>query len=70
MNKIIREIIKKFLHRLLQSKAGRAIVAFKRIQGLPQRFKTILTINPVKFEKGLDKFIRNRFKYAFDQFKQ
>jgi hypothetical protein len=69
INKRIREIQKRFLDRLLLSKAGLAAIAFKLIRSLPQRFTKIQTANPIRFEKGLDKFIRNRFRSAFDQFK-
>jgi hypothetical protein len=54
---------------LLNTKIGKAIIGFKTMRALPQRFAKIQTANPNKFEKGLDTFIRNRIKYAFDQFK-
>jgi hypothetical protein len=58
-----------FMKKLLTSRCGLVVTAFRKIQALPHRRGKTDYKEANKFEKGLDKWITDKLKYAFDQFK-
>ena len=62
-------IQRNFLKKLLSTKTGLIEIAFQRIQALPHRRQKSDPSSANSFEKGLDKWIRDKLKYVFDQFK-
>ena len=63
------DIQRNFLKRLLISKAGMVVLAFRRIQTLPERKNMEAYGRASKFERGLSSFIDRTSKRAFDSFK-
>ena len=68
-NRRITDIQRNFLKRLLQSKAGLVVVAFKKIQTLPERRDDALYTKANKFEKGLSTFVERTLRRPFNAFK-
>lgn len=65
-NRKIVDIQRNFLKKLLLSKAGLVVVAFKKIQSLPERKKDAKGYdNFMRFEKGLQEFWSNTMKRAY-----
>jgi hypothetical protein len=69
MNKNIVEIQRNFLKRLLMSKAGLVMVAFRKIQSLPEPVDVEGRRRANKFEKGLSTFAERTLKKTFGPFK-
>jgi hypothetical protein len=69
LNKNITEIQRNFLKRLLMSKAGLVMVAFKKIQALPEITDMEQRIKANKFEKGLSNFVDKTLKNTWAPFK-
>ena len=57
LNRRITEIQRNFLKRLLMSKAGLVVIAFRKIQSLPNRINNEAYKKASKFEKGLASFV-------------
>lgn len=53
----IKEIQKKFLHKLLMSKAGRVAEAYRIIKTLPEQVNLELKRKAARFENGLRNFL-------------
>ena len=53
LNRRVTEIQRNFLKRLLMSKAGLVVIAFRKIQTLPERKDNESYVKATKFEKGL-----------------
>ena len=68
-NRRITDVQRNFLKRLLQSKAGLVVVAFKKIQTLPERRDDALYTKANKFEKGLSNFVERTIRRPFNAFK-
>ena len=69
MNRKITEIQRNFLKRLLMSKAGMVVIAFRKIQTLPERKDAEAYQRANKFEKGLSQFVDRTLKRSFYAFK-
>ena len=69
MNRKITDIQRNFLKRLLLSKAGLVVIAFKKIQTLPERKDGELYAKANRFEKGLAGFVDRTLKRAFTAYK-
>ena len=69
MNKRYIEIQKAFLKRLLASKAGMVVIAFRKIQSLPERINHPLFEKANNFEKGLSSFAAKVLRQSFVSFK-
>ena len=68
-NRRITEIQRNFLKRLLMSKAGMVIIAFRKMQSLPEKKNNEAFKKATKFEKGLIAFAQRTLKRALDSFK-
>ena len=68
-NRKITEIQRNFLKRLLMSKAGMVVIAFRKIQTLPERKDNEAYAKANKFEKGLSQFVDRTLKKSFEAFK-
>ena len=68
-NRRITEIQRNFLKRLLMSKAGLVVIAFRKIQTLPERKDNAAFLKASKFEKGLANFVERTVKRALGAFK-
>ena len=68
-NRKITEIQRNFLKRLLMSKAGMVVIAFRKIQTLPERKDNEAFLRANKFEKGLSQFVDRTLKRSFNAFK-
>ena len=68
-NRKITEIQRNFLKRLLMSKAGMVVIAFRKIQTLPVRRDDEAFKRANKFEKGLSQFVDRTLKKSFNAFK-
>ncbi len=68
-NRRITEIQRNFLKRLLMSKAGLVVLAWRKMQSLPVRKNNELFKKATRFEKGLLTFATNTIKRALDSFK-
>ena len=69
MNRKITDIQRNFLKRLLLSKAGLVVIAFKKIHTLPDRKNGELYVKANRFEKGLAGFVDRTLKRAFNAYK-
>jgi hypothetical protein len=70
LNRRITEIQRNFLKRLLMSKAGLVVIAFRKFK-LYQKEKTMLpSLKASKFEKGLGYFVERTLKRALGAFKK
>jgi hypothetical protein len=56
-NRKITDIQRNFLKRLLMSKAGLVVIAFRKIQTLPERKDNAAFLKASRFEKGLASFV-------------
>ena len=63
------DIQRNFLKRLLTSKAGMVVLAFRKIQTLPEKKNMETYGRASKFERGLSAFVERITKRAFDGFK-
>ena len=68
-NRKITDIQRNFLKRLLMSKAGMVVIAFRKIQTLPERRDSESFMKANKFEKGLSSFVDRTLKKSFEAFK-
>jgi hypothetical protein len=68
-NRRITEIQRNFLKRLLMSKAGMVVIAFRKIQTLPARRDDEAYKKANLFEKGLSSFVDRTLKKSFEAFK-
>ena len=69
LNRRYVDIQRNFLKRLLLSKAGMVVIAFRRIQMLPDRIDRPLYERANKFEKGLSAFADKILRKSFSSFK-
>jgi len=69
LNRRVTEIQRNFLKRLLMSKAGLVVIAFRKIQTLPERKDNESYVKATKFEKGLSLFIEKTLRGSFVPFK-
>ena len=69
LNRRYVDIQRNFLKRLLLSKAGMVVIAFRRIQMLPDRIDRPLYERANKFEKGLSAFADKILRKSFLSFK-
>jgi hypothetical protein len=69
MNRRVTEIQRNFLKRLLMSKAGMVVIAFRKMQSLPERRNMEAFKKASKFEKGLANFAQRTLKRALNSFK-
>ena len=69
LNRKYVDIQRNFLKRLLLSKAGMVVIAFRRIQMLPDRIDRPLYERANKFEKGLSSFAEKVLRQSFSSFK-
>ena len=58
-----------FLKRLLMSKAGLVVIAFRKIQTLPERKDNATYLKATKFEKGLSLFVEKTLRGSFAPFR-
>ena len=68
-NRKITDIQRNFLKRLLMSKAGMVVIAFRKIQTLPRIRDDEKYLKANKFEKGLSSFVDRTLKKSFEAFK-
>ena len=68
-NRKITDIQRNFLKRLLMSKAGLVVIAFKKMQSLPERKDGELYGKANKFEKGLSTFVDRTMRRTWAAFK-
>ncbi|MBL2498031.1 hypothetical protein ELJ53_29785, partial [Klebsiella pneumoniae] len=68
-NRRVTEIQRNFLKRLLMSKAGLVVIAFRKIQTLPERKDNTAFLKASKFEKGLATFAERTLKRALGAFR-
>jgi hypothetical protein len=68
-NRKITDIQRNFLKRLLLSKAGMVVIAFRKIQTLPERRDDEIYKKANQFEKGLSSFVDRTLKKSFEAFK-
>ena len=57
LNRTITQIQRNFLKRLLMSKAGLVVIAYRKIQALPEKIDAEIYQKGNKFEKGLNSII-------------
>ena len=70
LNRKIVDIQRHFLKRLLMSKAGMVVIAFKKIQGLPEKKKNPKQYDTfLKFERGLHDFFTSTIKRSYKPIK-
>jgi tRNA A37 threonylcarbamoyladenosine biosynthesis protein TsaE len=69
LNRRITEIQRNFLKRLLMSKAGLVVIAFRKVQTLPERKDNSAFLKASKFEKGLATFAERTLKRALGAFR-
>uniref|UniRef100_A0A0P6BFP2 Uncharacterized protein n=1 Tax=Daphnia magna TaxID=35525 RepID=A0A0P6BFP2_9CRUS len=69
LNRRITEIQRNFLKRLLMSKAGLVVIAFRKIQTLPERKDNSAFLKASRFEKGLATFAERTLKRALGGFR-
>ena len=69
LNRRVIEIQRNFLKRLLMSKAGLVVIAFRKIQTLPERKDTENYVKATKFEKGLSLFVEKTLRGSFVPFR-
>ena len=68
-NRKITDIQRNFLKRLLMSKAGMVVIAFRKIQTLPEKRDMEAYLRANKFERGLSTFVSRVLKRSFDAYK-
>ena len=68
-NRKITDIQRNFLKRLLMSKAGLVVVAFRKMQALPERKDGELYAKANRFEKGLNNFANRTLKRSWAAFR-
>ena len=68
MNKKTNEIQRSFLKKLLLAKAELVVIAFKKMQTLPERRDEELYAKANQFEKGLAKIVERTLKTSFQSF--
>ena len=68
-NRRITEIQRNFLKRLLMSKAGLVVIAFRKIQTLPERKDNSAFLKASRFEKGPSNFAERTLKRALGAFR-
>ena len=68
-NRKITDIQRNFLKRLLMSKAGMVVIAFKKMQALPERKDPKMFELANKFERGLARFADRTIKRAWASFR-
>lgn len=64
-NRSIRAVQRNFLKRLLQSKAGMIMLAFRAIKSLPERSNHKYDKKANKFEKRLSDFVNRTLRRSF-----
>ncbi len=69
INRRVTEIQRNFLKRLLMSKAGLVVIAFRKMQSLPEKVNMEAFKKASKFEKGLSNFAQRTLKRALDSFR-
>ena len=69
LNRRITDIQRNFLKRLLMSKAGLILLAFKKFESLPQKKDNTAFIKASRFEKGLLNFVDRTLKRSFGAFR-
>ena len=69
LNRKYVEIQRNFLKRLLVSKAGMVVIAFRKIRSLPERVNRPLFEKANRFEKGLSTFADKILRLSFTSFK-
>ena len=69
LNRKVTEIQRNFLKRLLMSKAGLVVIAFRKIQTLPERKDNSAFLKASRFEKGLATFAERTLRRAIGAFK-
>lgn len=69
LNRRVTEIQRNFLKRLLMSKAGLVVIAFRKIQTLPERKDNAAYLKATKFEKGLSLFVEKTLRGSFAPFR-
>ena len=69
LNRRITDIQRNFLKRLLMSKAGMVVIAFRKIQTLPERRDDAAFAKANKFEKGLSSFVDRTLRQSFGAFR-
>ena len=69
LNRSVIEIQRNFLKRLLMSKAGLVVIAFRKIQSLPEKRDNAAFLKASRFEKGLANFAERTLKRALGAFK-
>ena len=65
----IKAIQTNFMNRLMKSKIGKVVEAFKAWRGLPERKDNAAFLKASKFEKGLADFVERTVKRALGAFK-
>jgi hypothetical protein len=65
----IKAIQTNFMNRLMKSKIGKVVEAFKTWKGLPERKDNAAFLKASKFEKGLANFVERTVKRALGAFK-
>ena len=68
-NRRVTEIQRSFLKRLLMSKAGMVVIAFRKMQSLPERRNIEAFKKASKFENGLANFAQRTLKRALNSFR-
>ena len=68
-NRKIVDIQRNFLKRLLVSKAGMVVIAFRKIQTLPEKKNMEAYGKASKFERGLSTFVERITRQTFGAFK-
>lgn len=66
----IRTIQSNFIKKMLGTQVGKIFNAIRIMKTLPERKALLDTQRANKFEKGLSKFLSDKLKYTFDQFKR
>ena len=63
------DIQRNFLKRLLVSKAGMVVIAFRKIRSLPERRNMEAYGRASKFERGLSTFVERIIRQSFGSFR-
>ncbi len=66
----IRTIQESFIKKMLGTQVGKIFNAIRIMKTLPERKGVLDPTNANKFEKGLSKFLKDKLKFTFDQFKK
>jgi hypothetical protein len=65
----IKQIQKNFLNRMMMTKVGRVLEAFRKMKDLPERKDNTAFLKASKFEKGLASFATRTLKRAIGAFR-